>query len=202
MKKFLLLVSCFVVLLILSKVSFSQEAATEPLAPCPCVHCGGVQAAMPFAYPPYPAPRTFGSRLAGLAAKRAMPFGQPPVAFEGLPSQYQYSVMDLKPRAVRRIARMTPQPQPYPVPVMVPGPPVGPVQPVAVTDATSYSHGPVTQTGQRNTLLQRSGGGGISPVINFLSIVRAPREPYAGYYPPYPTPAQHYPPPVSPPPQH
>jgi len=193
MKKLLLLASCFAVTLILSQVSFSQEAlsplpppteATDEFAtPCPCAQCTGNPSMVPFGYPPYPAPKVFGSRLAAFGERRAMrsmPLAAPALAADPVALPYPFSVSDLKPRAIRRAARLAPQPQPYPVPVAAPIP--HPV-PHAVVPAGMpvYPQGPAAQVGQKNTLLQRTGTSG--PVINFLSIVRAPRDPYAGYYP-------------------
>ena len=181
MKKLLLLVSCCAMVLVLSKMSFAQEAAVEAAAPCPCVNCG-VDAPLvaPFAYPPQ---RQFGNRLTALMARRSVaPQMLPPVApgpecvaAHG-PLPYPYGVSDLRPRAVRRVARLTPQPVPQPVPYPVAVvPPVAP--PVDMTPG-AYAPGPIAQTGLRNTSIQRSGS--VVPVINFLSIIRAPRE---GFYP-------------------
>lgn len=186
MKKFLILVSCFAVVLILSKVSFAQEeVVAEPAAPCACCYC--TTSALPFAYPPYPAQRGFGNKF---AARRSLPPQVLPQV-EPVAFPYPYGVSDLKPLAVRRAARLAPQPQPYPVavpvPAALPGPPA-PVAPLAYAPAPSSmnTHGPVGQTGQKNALFQRSG----APMsINFLSLVRAPRDPYAGYSF-YPAPVQ------------
>ena len=189
MKKLLFVVSCFVVLLVLSKMSFAQEVVVDPAAPCPCAICAS---ASPFAGSFAPPQRLFGGRLAGLVGKRAfapqmMPAAPPIEGPVALP--YPYGIMDLKPRAVRRVARLTPKPQPYPVPY-----------PVAVMPQTSeyagpqipsydgnggpfsvYAPGPVAQTGLRNHSSQRSSY--TAPVINFLSFVKGPQPGYFPYHP-------------------
>ena len=186
MKKLLLLVSFCAVVLVLSKMSFAQEAIVDPTAPCPCANCAtGMPHATPFAYPQQ---RQFGSRLTALigrrpAAPQMLPHDAPmmPVADVAAPGPlpYPYGVSDLRPRAVRRVARLTPQPPqpvptPYPVAVM---PPVAP--PVEVAPG-AYAPGPIAQTGLRNTSIQRSGS--VVPVINFLSIIRTPYQ-HGGFYP-------------------
>jgi hypothetical protein len=194
MKKLLLFASCFAVTLILSQVSFSQaltplphptEVADVTAAPCPCAQCTGAQSMVPYGCPPAPAPRIFGGKLAAFGERRAMrsmPLAAPAFAADPVAMPYQFSVSDLKPRAIRRAARLVPQPQPYPVPAAIPHPVAVPA-PHAVVPAgmPMYPPGPAGQVGQKNTLLQRTGTSG--PVINFLSIVRTPRDPYAGYYP-------------------
>ena len=195
MKKLLLLVSCCAVVLILSQVSFAQEAAVETATPCPCVGCGAVTPfATPFAYPPQ---RQFGGRLAGLIGKRsfAPQMLSAPASTEGpVALPYPYGISDLRPRAVRRVARLTPQPQPYPVPYPVAVvPPAASAQPTATDTATgsgapsTFAPGPIVQTGAlKNISVQRSGY--TAPVINFLSVVRGGAHP--AYYPHYPVQAQ------------
>jgi hypothetical protein len=194
MKKLMILVSCFALIFVLSNVSFAQDAdVAEPAAPCSCsqCQCAAAPSALPFAYPPCPCPpyhKAFGTRLATLVARRhALPFAAPypevamgPVTAPVAP--YPYGISDLKPRAIRRAARLAPRPQPYPVPVpvAVAAPPALPAPDPAVP-----GYAPIVQTGRRN--LQRNGD---APVINFMSIVRTPRDPFAGYYPYYPMPAQ------------
>ena len=186
MKKLLLLVSCCAAVFILSQVSFAQEAVIEPVVPCTCVNCEGAPSpfAAPFAYPPQ---RQFGNRLAAAMARRSIaPQMLPPAApiapvadcsAAPGPIPYPYGVSDLRPRSVRRVARLTPHPQPVPAPYPVAVMP--PVAPAPIIDLTpgAYAPGPIAQTGLRNMSVQRSGS--IVPVINFLSVVRAPRD---GYY--------------------
>jgi hypothetical protein len=172
-----------VVILILSQVSFAQEAAPEP----------GVSA-VPFTYMA-PAQKLFGGKFSAIVGKRLRAPQMLPVAVPGdavaapVALPYPYGISDLRPSAVRRVARLT-QPQikyvPYPVPVAV-APPAG-ADPAAAAGGVPggsaiYAPGPVAQTGQKNFLTQRSGG----PVINLMSIVRLPRSSYDPYvsYPPY-----------------
>jgi hypothetical protein len=177
MKKMLLLVSCVAVLLIFSNVSFAQEAAVVGSDAYPCV---AEPAAFPFAFPPH---RPFGSRLAALADRRVaraqvmMPYpGDPTV----MPVAYPYGLADLKPRSVRRVAKLTAPPKP-PRAVFRPYPMVIPAAAAGASEAggagLTYAPGPVGQTGFRNVLNQKSNSS--SHVINFLSVVRAPRD----YYP-------------------
>ena len=185
MKKLLLLVSCCVVILVLSKMSFAQEVSAAPAATCPCVHCTASQFASPFAYPPQ---RPFGGRFAGLASRRAFaPQMLPaPTAGEGpaaLP--YPYGISDLRPSAVRRAALLTPQPQPYPVPHHVAVVPPASARPTTTDGGTgaggpaTFAPGPFAQNG-KNISIQRSGY--TAPVVNFMSVVRgAPRYFEPGY---------------------
>jgi len=199
MKKLLVIVSCVVAILAVSNLSFAQEGLVDPevATPCPCSAAPGVPAPAPFAYPAYPPvpARFFGAKRAAKAAALVAPVAVP----NAVP--YPYSVADLKPRAVRRAARLAAAAaQPYPMPMPVPAP-VAPmmagdssitVNPIDAPDApsqfsagkSSSSYGPVEQAGKRNISLQRSGTTG--PVINFLSIVRAPNNPYVGYPAPMP----------------
>ena len=208
----MILVSCFALLLVLSKASFAQDFddVDDPAPACSCCYCMamGAPAPMPFAYPPCPAaPRHFGSRLAALVGRHTLPFGTP---YPGMPmspalapypaypatpvgpvaAPYPYGVTDLKYRAVRRAARLAPPPQPYPVPVpMAVAPPQ--VLPAPAPEGYAPGAAPVVQTGRRN--LQRYGD---APVINFMSIVRT-QQPYPYY--PYPMPVQpQFPMPVRP----
>jgi len=194
MKKSLILVSCFVVTLILSPVSFAQEEAAAPFAPT-----------LPYTYMA-PAPKLFGGKFAALAGKRLRaPLVLPVAAADpacaadasvapvALP--YPYGISDVKRSAVRRVARLTqPKYVPYPVPVpYAVTPPVAgePVEGVAAGagpgSSSIFAPGPIAQTGRVNYSSQRSGG----PVINLMSIVRQPRTPFDppyGY--PLPLPAQ------------
>ena len=167
MKKLLLLVSCFAVILILSKVSFAEEAVAADAATCPCEVSSS---ALPFAYPPYPFHRGFDGRFVArrFAAPQALPLPEPLESPAAAAFPYPYGISDLKSRAVRRAARLTPKPQPYPVAV-----PVAVAPPVATADSDvgAYAPGPVSQWGKKNYSVQRSG----APVINFLSVVRGPR---------------------------
>jgi len=194
MKKLLVSVSCIAVILIASHVSFAQEGLVDPVAadvPCACSAAQIVPPPAPLAYPPYcPAPtRVFG--IGYRRAARALPAVAPVGAPAGLP--YPFSVADLKPRSVRRAARLAalaaapPCPMPVPVPVAAPAPMVvgGAPPMIAPPDgSTAYGYGPIGQTGKRNISLQRSGTTG--PVINFLSIVRTMPNPYVGYPAPVP----------------
>ena len=182
MKKLLLLVSFCAMVLVLSNVSFAQDAAVDPAAPCPCANCeAATPFAAPFAYPP----QKLGSRLStALMARRAVaPQMLPPVAPvadcpAAGPIPYPYGVSDLRPRAVRRVARLTPQPQPFPAPYPVAVMP--PAAPPAEVTPGAFAPGAVAQTGLRNANIQRSGS--IVPVVNFLSIIRTPYQ-HGGYYP-------------------
>ena len=204
MKKLFVLVSCFAVLLVLSNVSFAQEEVAVEVAPCTC-GAAALSDALPFAYPYYPAPRGgLGDRLAALKGKcplaqknpafppvppQAMSSPMPPQAFAG----YPVGAPDMRPLAARRAARLAQQLQPYP-PYQFPvaGTPQGvPFAPPAfVPGQPPVPMIPATQMGDANKVLQRAGG---SPVVNFMSIVRAPQQypPYGGYYYPnygYPLP--------------
>jgi len=199
MKKLFVLVSCFAVLLVLSNVSFAQEGVAAEGAPCVCCSCPAVAPALSFAYPPYPAQKTFGGRLATLTSRCALapkapvcpqqvlPFPAPPQAYTGCP----YGTPALNPRAVRRAVRLAPQPYAFLPPGVAVAPPVAP--PVPILAPAPVPQFPVAQMGDSNRVFQRVGG---APVINFLSIVRAPRDPYAGYY--YRTPIYGYPQPAVP----
>jgi len=196
MKKLMILVSCFALILILSKMSFAQDVdvVVEPVPPCSCSHCAATPPVLPFAAPypiPYPYPyKPYPHRIGGLPYPPAV---GPAVA------PYPYEVASLKTRiAARRAARLAAKSLLAPAPVAV-----APPAPVAVAppdlpapDAAAIpGNGQVVQTGKWNSLRQRTGD---APVINFMSIVRAPREPYAGYYP-YPMPAPYPPMPHHPP---
>jgi len=186
MKKLLVLVSCVVAILAVSHLSFAQEVLVEPevAVPCPCSAAPIVPAPAPFAYPAYPPvpARFFGAKRAARAAALVAPVAVP----NAVP--YPYSVADLKPRAVRRAARLAAAAQSYampmPMPVSDPMPMVAGAPPVIAPPDKSASYGPVEQAGKRNISLQRSGTTG--PVINFLSIVRTPNNPYVGYPAPMP----------------
>ena len=185
MKKLLVLISCVVAIFAVNYVSFAQEGLVDPIdtpAPCPCTAAPAVPVPPPFAYPAYPPipTRFFGVKRAARMAALTTPVAVP----EGLP--YPYSVADLKPRAVRRAARLAAAAQPYsmPMPMAAPAPMVAGVPPVMTPPDKSASYGPIEQAGKRNISFQRSGTTG--PVINFLSIVRTPNNPYVGYPAPMP----------------
>lgn len=184
MKKLLVFASCVVAILAVSSVSFAQEGLVESevATPCPCSAAPVVPAPAPFAYPAYPPvpARHFGVRRAAKFAALTAPVAVP----NAVP--YPYSVADLKPRAVRRAARLAAA-QSYaamPMPMPAPGPMVVGAPPVIAPPDKSAAYGPVEQAGKRNISLQRSGTTG--PVINFLSIVRTPNNPYVGYPAPMP----------------
>ena len=201
MKKLFVLVPFFAVLLILSNVSFAQEAAAATeVAPCTCCYCTAA-APMPFAYPVSNV-RPFAARLAARPVRVfafAPPAATPPVQVENPAVQmgdrnkvFQHSSVGGAPvinflSLVRGVPRGY---DPYagyygyssPEPSLVPGAPVPtmsiPVGPSAPMDI------PPTVMGDRNKVYQRASVGG-APVINLLSVVRGvPRgyDPYAGYY--------------------
>jgi len=209
MKRSFVLVSCAAVLLFLSNVSFAQEVVDAEVAHGACCTCGAAVPALPVYY--YPAPKSgFGDRLAALGHK--CPFGHkdpvipPQVAqFQAVP-QPAYAggypgAPSVGPLAARRAARLAPQPLlPYP-PMPMPAPGVAPIGAplaphvfVAGPGAGAVPQLPATSMGDGNKVYQRASVGG-APVINFLSVVRAPRDPYAGYYQPA-YPAYGYPQPV------
>lgn len=177
MKKLLILVSCFAVILILSKVSFAQEDAVGEATTKVTTHAPDCpQAALPFGYPPYP---TVGGNPA---------FGAP----------YSY------PRAPRRTGpRLAPpnpaqyQPYPLPAPGAVPGaaaPVAGPVPPTFRNRLFPPRQGtlgvvpppaPVAELPAPPDVFYRP-----TPIKNFMTMMSAPR-PYIGYnpyagYPPAP----------------
>ena len=179
MKKLFVLVSCFALLLLLSNVSFAQEAVAED-SHCACCTCGAVAPAFPFAHPQYVAPKAFGSRLAHLpkcplASKGAVA----PVAAMPLPPAYAAPAPDARLFAARRAARLAQPLPPFP-PAVAPVPPMyAPPMYAAPGAAPQF---PAAQMGDGNKVLQRAGG---APTISFFSIVRSPRpayDPYAAYY--------------------
>ena len=208
MKKLFVLVSCFAVLLVLSNVSFAQEAVAVEASPCTCCCTCDMVAPAPFAYPPfpvYPAPKPFGCKLAnfkrGALAPQALPF--PPQAMPFPPQAvpfpappevaYYHGAPPVRPLAARRAARLAMQPHPQPIPMgfapptfAPPAPPAfAPAPPAFVPAPAPFQQQSVTSMGDLNRVHQRYGG---APTINLMSIVRgAPRgyDPYAGYYPVY-----------------
>jgi len=219
MKKLSVFVSCFAVLLVLSNVSFAQEEVVVEDTPCTC--CAAHAAApLPFAYPPYyPAPHAFGGKLAALKSRCALakaPVFPPPAVFppQAMPlpaplpqayAGYPYGAPAMGPFAARRAARLAAQsfaPQPFVPQPFVGVPPVAPVAPPAFVPApdaagmVGFPQLPVNTMGSGNKVYQRASVGG-APVINFMSVVRAPypQHPYAGYYQGYPSPYA-YPQPV------
>jgi len=173
MKKLLILIFGFVVLLILSEMSFAQEAtaavAATDVATVEAPAVGSPQI-LPFGYPPYP---TVGDHPA---------YGVP----------YSY------PRVARRLgSRLTP-PVPYqPYALPTPGAVEGAVPPVANPAPPTFRNralpprqgtlGAIPPAGQpgQPTVFYRP-----TPIKNFVTLVTAPR-PYIGYnpyagYPPAP----------------
>jgi len=199
MKKLLVLVPCFVVVLALSKASFAQDAALVP-SEAPVVAAEAVvPPPVPFAYPPYPAYPPFAARCApcGPHVPQAMPCMVPAGCPYGC-----HPVPEQKGRfAARRAARLAQQPAPfqypppyqfptpYPIPAAAPMPGAfpAPAAPAPMFAGGYYPPQPITTTTAGKNALQRSGA---PIVINFMSLFRSPRttqyDPYAGYYPPYP----------------
>ena len=188
MKKLFVLVSCFAVLLFVSNVSFAQEGVAVEAVPCTCCcTCGVVAPAFAFAYSPH-APKIASHRLGGLRARCAVatPFPAPAVMLPASPHlhpAFLHAAPDARPFAVRRAAR-TAAPQPilqqfasFPVAA---APPAAPAAPVFLPAPAPPVQSPMI--GDFNRVHQRVGG---APVINFMSIVRAPRpyvNPYAAHY--------------------
>jgi hypothetical protein len=163
MKKYFVLVSCFVALLVLVNVSFAQQATV------PCT-CDASAQTLPFLY--YTAPKTFADRLAVKRGKVPVTMVFPPQTFVAQP----FAAPPVRPVATRRAARIA-QPNPFQFP------PVAPPSPVFESGQVPLHMGlPATQMGDSNRVHQRAGG---APTINFMSIVRAPRttyDPYAAQY--------------------
>ena len=194
MKKLFVLVSCFVVVFVLSKIGFAQEAAT-----------------------PVPVPDLSLEEIIGEAhtpvAPYALPFGTPPyLSVDGYPA---YGIPYSYPRGAARAARIAQRPrrligrfvpppyQPYPLPApgAVPGmlpPPVyapGAVPPPAMVQPTFLGQVPcqgmlgpvpaVPAPPSEPPVFYRP-----TPIKNFMTLITAPR-PYIGYdpyvgYPPFP----------------
>jgi len=81
MKKFFVLVSCFVALLVLVNVSFAQQATVAVTVPCACD--ATVAPAFPFFY--HPVPRTFADRHAVRRGLTPVAVAFPPQTFVGQP---------------------------------------------------------------------------------------------------------------------
>ena len=130
MKKLLILVSCFAVILVLSNVSFAQEDAAVGTATAGSHAPDCPQASLPFGYPPYPtvsgnpaygipysyprAPRRLGSRLTPPAIQPhqlpAFPTAQPEapgVAPHGQPTVFY------RPTPIRNFMTLISAPRPY-----------------------------------------------------------------------------------------
>ena len=176
MKRLFVPVSCFAVVLILSKISFAQPQGDALVDDPPKLSVESITAdplgpvasqVLPFGYPPYP---TVG--------------GYPAY---GIPYSY--------PRAPRRFAArlMGPPPQPHPLPVpgAVPGPPVPPTFPPTIMgevpplQETLGAIPAVPPPPGQPTVFYRP-----TPFRNFMTLLTAPRpyigyDPYAGY-PPFP----------------
>ena len=190
MKKMLVFVLCFAVVLILNKVSFAEptdapvSTQSQPLSVENIV--GEVQ--------------PDGVTIWRPTAPQVLPFGYPPypTTVDGHPA---YGVPYSYPRAPRRLgARFAPpvpvQPHPLPVPGAVPGalqPPVPPmVAPPMVMGQMPQRQGvlgggriaPTAPQGQPTVVYRPT------PIRNYMTLMMAPRpyigyDPYAGY-PPFP----------------
>ena len=215
MKKLLILVPCFVVVLALSKMSFAQDAAAAPegVAPAACAEAVKVPVAVvPHAYPPYPY-CAHGCAACRPYVPQAMPCqAMPCMGQAGYPCGCYAPAPEQKPRLGRRFAGRFAHPAPcqypppymfptpYPIPAaspMAPGAFPAPVAAPAPQMYGGYGQGyyptPITTTTAGKNANQRSSA---PIVINFMSLFRSPRttqyDPYAGYYaqyPPYPYPA-------------
>jgi len=218
MKKLLILVPSFVVILALSKMSFAQDvvAAPEGVAPGACAEAV-TPPPVPHAYPPYPycvpvyaACRPYVPQAMPCCA---MPYqAMPCMVPAGCPYGCYAAPPEQKSRLGRRFAGRFAQPAPfqypppyqfptpYPMPAAFP-PATGAFPATAVAPAPQMYGGygpgyyptPVTTTTAGRNAHQRSSA---PIVINFMSLFRSPRttqyDPYAGYYaqyPPYPYPA-------------
>ena len=179
MKKVFVLVSCVVVVIVLSKMSFAQAADDAPghaqsqLSVEKVVAETAPSQALPFGYPPYPT-------VGGYPA-----YGVP----------YSYPREARSPRAPRRLAaRLTPQPYPLPIPGAAPGA-ATPFVPPMVTPPMTRGQVPSQQevlgtippapSMEQPTVFHRP-----TPVRNFMTLMASPRpyigyDPYAGY-PPFP----------------
>jgi hypothetical protein len=186
MKKVFVLVSCFAVVLILSKMSFSQSTDAPGHAQS---HLSQSQLSVE-------------KIVAGAASPQALPFGYPPYPTVGgypaygVPYSYSQQPQNLRsPRAPRRLAaRLTPQPYPLPMPGATPGAATPFVPPMVAAPMTGgqvpqqqevLGAIPATPSTGQPTVFYRP-----TPVKNFMTLMAAPRpyigyDPYAGY-PPFP----------------
>jgi len=187
MKKVFVLVSCFAVVLILSKMSFA-ESTDAPVSEQLQLSVERIVAEV----------QPDGVTIWRPVAPRALPFGYPPYpSVDGKPA---YGIPYSYPRAPRRLgSRFAPppfQPHPLPVPGAVPGavqPPVPPmVAPPMVMGQMPKRQGVLgvaqpapAGSPEQPTVLYRP-----TPVRNFMTLMMSPRpyigyDPYAGY-PPFP----------------
>jgi len=153
MKKMFVLVSCFAVVLIMSKVSVAQQAAFAE--PCPCPLAASPMAmpamALPFIHPglsikPRDVRRAtrLDARIAMRQARFEVRHAMPEV--QGFP--FMPAFVDAAPMVATMPAEFSPEVVPF-----------------------GYSPGPIAQTGRINHSVQRVSANN-TPVINFLSIVR------------------------------
>jgi len=184
MKKVFVLVSCFAVVLILSKMSFAQSTddvsghALSKLSVATVVAEAEAPQVLPFGYPPYPT-------VGGYPAY-GVPYSYPRDSY---PRELR------SPRAPRRLAaRLAPQPYPLPMPGAVPGAPVPFVPPVVVPPMTRgqvppqqevLGTIPAVPSVEEPVIFHRP-----TPIRNFMTLMASPRpyigyDPYAGY-PPFP----------------
>jgi len=183
MKKVFVLVSCFAVVLILSKMSFAQPAG----APAPPQVQLSVERIVA-------EPQPDGTTIWRPAAPQALPFGYLPYpTVDGRPAfgiPYSFSRTPAPPRRFGNRLAPPPvpfQPHPLPVPGAAPGVVPPPVPPIVAPPMTMGQvpqrqgvlgvarSAPAVQ--QQPTVVHRP-----TPVRNFLSLMTAPR-PYIGYDP-------------------
>ena len=190
MKKMFVLVSCFAVVLILSKVSFAQP---EDAPPVPAPLQLSVESITAEAQPD-------GTTVWRPAAPQALPFGYPPYpTIDGAPA---YGIPYSYPRGQRRLGGRLAPPVPYqphllPVPGTVPGAVQPPVPPVPMSAPPMV----MGQMPPRQGVLGLRSAPAVppgppivvhrpTPIRNYATLMLSPRpyigyDPYAGY-PPFP----------------
>lgn len=214
MKKLLILVPCFMAVLALSKACFAQ--ITDTVADIAAVEVKALSevasppAACHPAYPAYPVYPSVPARLPLLAhcplsapqyaptlpcpapsgctcGCAAPPVGCPYGCLAPAPKpRMRFAERRAERRALAAMQAPAPYqfPTPYPFPAVAPPDAVPPAPTAAFAPQGYYPPSPVTTTTAGRNALQRS----MAPiVINFMSILRSPRnqyDPYAGYYQP------------------
>ena len=189
MKKLFVLISCFAVVLVMSKTSFAQES----VAPLPNVSELSLEDIIGEARTPM--------------VPQAVPFGSPPYPMvDGYPA---YGIPYSYPRGAMRAARQAQRPrrfagrlapppyQPYalPAPGILPGMVPPPVAPPPVVAPGVFGEIPCQETlGAVPAVPAPLGPPNVyyrpTPIKNFMTLMTAPRpyigyDPYAGY-PPFP----------------